>query len=131
MFSSIGKYLLERIGGLRVSAEGELMAVAGSYEGHANMTIESARGSATFSWTQANYASARIAVPVGMVAHVHLPVLAGGVSLVGGPLLSSEAMPHGILAVERAHVGGKEFHRVTVQSGHYELTTSPVDTLVI
>merc|ERR1712139_519408 len=132
MYSSVGKYLLEKIGGLRMNSDGKLTAVAGHYEGHANVSIESARGTASFSWSQAEHAEVKVTVPVGMVADVLVPAHANGVSLVGGgSLLSGEELPRGVLGVEHARNGGKDFHRVKLLSGDYHLTTSFVDALVI
>lgn len=135
MFSSVGKYLMDHIGGLQMTSETELMAVAGRFEGHANVTIESARGIAAFAWSQGEHSEVKVSVPVGMVAHVHIPIRTNGVALIGaGPLSSfssEQALPRGVLGVHRARDGGQDFHRIVVQSGYYELTTNFADALVI
>merc|ERR1719263_249538 len=101
MFSSVGKYLLDHLAGLHTTSGGRLMAFAGSFEGHANITIQSARGEATLEWEFGEHSDVKIAVPVGMIASVHVPLHANGVSLLGeGALVTGAALPQGVLEVD-------------------------------
>lgn len=128
MYSSVGKYLLERIAGLEMLPDGELAVVAGSFEGHANVTIESIRGTATVTWAALGlgaHVTARVIVPVGMLAHVHISADSGDVFLIEwGPLLPERSLPRGVLSVESTKRAGRNFHRITVQSGEYEFSTN-------
>lgn len=129
MFSSIGKYLLEKIGGLEMVGESHLEALAGNYAGSVKVTIESGRGTASLSWSQASNTELNITVPVGMTAHVRMPVSTGNVFLEGSKISSFSDLPIGMQGMEIRRVASRDYHFLKLHSGVYSFSTGSLHSM--
>lgn len=115
MFSSVGHYLVTRIAGLsRGPGSAELTAIVGS-EPRAAATLRTSRGDVEFGWRRdAAGLEVDVMVPVGMRAHLHVPVADSPLRM--GSLSAAE-----FTATERH---GKPFASVILASGRHSFTSA-------
>jgi hypothetical protein len=115
MFSSVGHYLVTRIAGLsRGPGVAEFTAIVGS-EPHSTATLQTSRGDMEFGWRRkAAGLEVDVMVPVGMRAHLHVPVADG--------LLRSGSSSVAEFTATELH--GKSFVKVTLASGRHSLTSA-------
>mmetsp|Transcript_40425 Transcript_40425/g.96975 ORF Transcript_40425/g.96975 Transcript_40425/m.96975 type:complete len:374 (+) Transcript_40425:2-1123(+) len=106
MFSSVGEYLVKRIGGLQVHGD-KVMVVAGSHQGSVQVSTKTSRGEVHLTWAQGAFTAVKLRVPVGMKATVLLPA--------AGQLVGASA--------PTTLVHGTEYYRVSVGSGEHVIGT--------
>jgi len=116
MYSSVGHYLITRVGGLSLdSVHGELVAIAGR-EGKASVKLRLPEGDAQFAWAyegSSHEVQVEITIPIGLKAQLHLPLIAGRLA-VDGVVAKTVAV---------VHQNGSKYNKLILAAGKYQITT--------